>query len=82
MYQSTSNFLSKHQRNYIKGRLTNRNSRWYKSNNHLLSRDTHAKRGEKTIPGYETVFREGRTNNSAGIMMAVKDNVKTISMQM
>ena len=25
-------------------------------------------------------FREDRTNNSGGIMIAVKDNIKTISM--
>ena len=43
--------------------------------------ETHMlKEGEITIPGYKTVFREGRTNNSGGIMIAVKDNIKT-SMQ-
>ena len=37
---------------------------------------------EITISGYETVFREDRTNNSGGIIIAVKDNIKAISMQM
>ena len=39
------------------------------------------KEEEITIPGYETAFREDRTNNSGGIMITVKDNVKTISIQ-
>ena len=39
------------------------------------------KEEEITIPGYETVFREDGTNNSGGIMIAVKDKIKTISMQ-
>ena len=39
------------------------------------------KEEEITIPGYKTVFREDTTNNSGGIMTAVKDNIKTISMQ-
>ena len=44
--------------------------------------ETHmVKEVEITIPGYETVFREDRTNNSGGIMIAVKGNIKTISMQ-
>ena len=43
--------------------------------------ETHMlKEEEITIPGYKTVFREGRTNNSGGIMIAVKDSIKT-SMQ-
>ena len=29
-----------------------------------------------TIPGYETVLREVGTNNSGGIKIAVKDNIK------
>ena len=40
------------------------------------------KEEEITVPRYETVFRENRTNNSGGIMIAVKDNIKTIRMQM
>ena len=44
--------------------------------------ETHLiKEEEIAIPGYETVFREDGTNNSGGIMIAVKDNIKTISMQ-
>ena len=43
------------------------------------------KEEEIAIPGYETVFRkDGLWNiwwwNSGGIMIAVKDNIKTISM--
>ena len=34
-----------------------------------------------TILGHETVFREDRTSNSGGIMIAVKGTIKTISMQ-
>ena len=33
-----------------------------------------------TIPG-ETIFREDTTNSSGGIMIAVKDSIKTINMQ-
>ena len=38
------------------------------------------KEEEITIPGYKTVFREDWTNN-VRIIVAVKDNIKTISMQ-
>ena len=39
------------------------------------------KEEEITIPGYEIVFRHDGTNNSGGIMIPVKDNIKTMSMQ-
>ena len=34
-----------------------------------------------TILGYETVFREDEATNSIEIMIAVKGNIRTISMQ-
>ena len=43
--------------------------------------ETHMlKEKEITIPG-ETIFREDTTNSCGGIMIAVKDSIKTISMQ-
>ena len=39
------------------------------------------KEEEITVPGYETVLREDGTNNSGRIMIAVKDEIKTRSMQ-
>ena len=39
------------------------------------------KEEEITIPGYEKIFREDVTNNSGGIVIAVKNNIKIISMQ-
>ena len=38
------------------------------------------KEEEITIARYETVFRQDGTNNSDGMMIAVKCNIKTISM--
>ena len=35
-----------------------------------------------TIPGNKTFFEEDGTNISGEIVIAVKDNIKTISMQM
>ena len=39
------------------------------------------KEEEITVPRYEKFLREDGTNNSGGIMIAVKDNNETISMQ-
>ena len=36
---------------------------------------------ETTIPGYETIYRNDTTSNSGGILIAVKDTLKTITMQ-
>ena len=34
-----------------------------------------------TIPGYETIYRNDKTSNSGGILIAVKDTLKTVTMQ-
>ena len=45
--------------------------------------ETHIlKEEKKTILGYETIFREHGTSNSSEIMIAVKGNIRTISMRM
>ena len=36
---------------------------------------------EITTPGYETIYRNDKTSNSGGIMIAVTDTMKTITMQ-
>ena len=36
---------------------------------------------EVAIPGYETIYRNYETTNSEGILVAVKDNIKTVTMQ-
>ena len=36
---------------------------------------------EITIPGCETTYRNDKTSNSGGILIAVKDTLKTITMQ-
>ena len=44
--------------------------------------ETHMQEEEKiTIPGYETIYRNDKTSNSGGILIAVKDTLKTITMQ-
>ena len=44
--------------------------------------ETHMQEEEKiTIPGYETIYRNDKTSNSGGIMIAVTDTMKTITMQ-
>lgn len=35
-----------------------------------------------TISGYETIYRNDETSNSEGIITAVKDTMKTITMQL
>ena len=40
------------------------------------------KEEEIKLPGYETVFRGDGTNNSGGKMVAVKGDIKTITMQL
>ena len=39
------------------------------------------KEEEVAIPGYETIYRNDETTNSGGILVAVKDNIKTVTMQ-
>ena len=36
---------------------------------------------EMRIPGYETIYWNDKTSNGGGIIIAVKDTVKTITMQ-
>ena len=44
--------------------------------------ETHMQEEEEiTIPGYETIYRNDKTSNSGGILIAVKDTLKTITMQ-
>ena len=44
--------------------------------------ETHMQEEEEIrIPGYLTIFRNDKTSNSGGIMITVKDTVKTITMQ-
>ena len=34
------------------------------------------------MPGYETMYQNGKTSNSGGIIISVKDTMKTITMQL
>ena len=43
--------------------------------------ETHMQEEEEIIPGYETIYRNDKTSNSGGIIIAVKDTMKTITMQ-
>ena len=44
--------------------------------------ETHLEKEEEVaIPGYETIYRNDKTTNSGGILVAVKDNIKTVTMQ-
>ena len=44
--------------------------------------ETHMQEEEEiTIPGYETIYRNDKISNSGGILIAVKDTLKTITMQ-
>ena len=44
--------------------------------------DTHLEKEEEVaIPGYETIYRNDKTTNIGGILVAVKDNIKTVTMQ-
>ena len=44
--------------------------------------ETHMQEEEEIrIPGYLTIFRNDKTSNSGGIIITVKDTVKTITMQ-
>ena len=36
---------------------------------------------EVPIPGYETIYRYDKSANSGGILVAVKNNIKTVTMQ-
>ena len=44
--------------------------------------ETHLQKEEEVaIPGYETIYRNDKTANSGEILVAVKDNIKTMNMQ-
>ena len=44
--------------------------------------DTHLEKEEEVaIPGYETIYRNDKTTNIGGILVAVKENIKTVTMQ-
>ena len=44
--------------------------------------ETHMQEEEEMrIPGYETIYWNDKTSNGGGIIIAVKDTVKTITMQ-
>ena len=47
----------------------------------MLSRNPLQEEEEIRIPGYETIYRNDKTSNSGGIIITVKDTVKTITMQ-
>ena len=36
---------------------------------------------EIRIPGYSQIFRNDRSGNSGGIMLAVKENIKTVTLE-
>ena len=40
-----------------------------------------AKEEEVAVPGYEKIYRNDKTVNSDGILVAVKDNLKTVTME-
>ena len=44
--------------------------------------ETHLEKDEEVaIPGYETIYRNDKAANSGCILVAVKDNIKTVTMQ-
>ena len=44
--------------------------------------ETHFQKEEKVaIPVYETIYRNDKTANSGEILVAVKGNIKTVTMQ-
>ena len=43
--------------------------------------ETHLEKEEVAIPGYEKICRNDKAANSGGILVAVKDNIKTATMQ-
>ena len=44
--------------------------------------ETHLQKEEKMrIPGYSHIFRNDRSRNSGGIMLAVKENIKTVTLE-
>ena len=47
----------------------------------MLSRNPLQEEEEIRIPGYETIYQNDKTSNSGGIIITVKDTVKTITMQ-
>ena len=45
--------------------------------------ETHMQEEEEIgMPGYETMYQNGKTSNSGGIIISVKDTMKTITMQL
>ena len=46
----------------------------------MVLNETHLQEEEITIPGY-TVFRKDRSSNSGGIMIALKDIMKNIAIE-
>ena len=44
--------------------------------------ETHLEKDEEVaIPGYETIYRNDKAANSGCILVAVKDNIKTVTME-
>ena len=43
--------------------------------------ETHLEKEEVIKPGYETIYRNDKTVNSGVILVAVKGNIKTVTMQ-
>ena len=44
--------------------------------------ETHLQKEEEIrIPGYSQIFRNDRSGNSGGIMLAVKENIKTVTLE-
>ena len=44
--------------------------------------ETHLQREEETrIPGYSQIFRNNRSGNSGGIILAVKENIKSVTLE-
>ena len=75
------NSLPKYKRIEIKGRFCTGTSRWLSTKLTVPSRNPYAGGRRNNKPGYETIYRNYKTWNSGGIMIAVKDTLKTITMQ-
>ena len=65
---------------YIKSRFSTRITRW-RSTKLLGLVETHIQEEEKITIGYKIIYRNYKTSNSGGIIIAVKDAIKTITIQ-
>ena len=43
--------------------------------------ETHLQKEEIRMPGYCQIFRNDRSGNSGGIMLALKENIRTVTLE-